>query len=433
MFKKTKLVINCDICDARKLNEEDYSCYEEIMINADIIIISEKSKSIFNRLPIEANYDNEIALPDDADTPTLKTANGPYKITRQTVQTDTDENIILVANGPLTIETGTEAVLKKYLRIVANGPVKYPQSLEICLDKMTINGPVSTYPDDHVLLGHNFIIDKYFLFRARENGRYYVDNTVIIPDMSVDTAALADKICFAAKKAVLPEKAVSDASKMFDESTPFVVVPDGMKLICGDSVLNQRLITINGGNLFIFGNLEVDKDADIEALMPQIQRLIVKGTVSLRANQEEAFYKLNAEFDKLEIIRDCRRFCNTVRVYLDKTIFDNSPNGIEVCNSAEVVIAEDVTPEMILDKLSISNCARVKCGSEQESSVAAVATNVAGIGNSADNGGSGQESSVAAVTTNAADIGNLADNDGMTGALKDLAHTKVINADSYIM
>lgn len=407
MFKKTKLVINCDICDARKLNEEDYSCYEEIMINADIIIISEKSKSIFNRLPIEANYDNEIALSDD-ETFVLKTVNGPYKITGQKEPEDTAENTILVINGPLTIELGTKAILEKYLRIIVNGPVKYPQSLEICLDKMTINGPVSTYPDGYVLLGHDFIIDEYFLFRATQNGKYFVDNTVFIEDTSVDTAALAEKVRFAAKNVVLPEKAISDASKMFDESTPFVVVPDGMKLICGDSVLNQRLITVNGGNLFISGDLEVNKDADIEALLPQIQRLIVKGTVSLRANQEEAFCKLNAEFDNLKIIRDCRRFSNAVRVYLDKTIFDNSPNGIEVCNSADVVIAENVTPEMILDKLSVSNCARIKCSSEQESSAAAIAVNVANIGNSADN-------------------------DGVLGALKDLAHTKVINADSYIM
>ncbi len=409
MFEKTNLLIHCDICDTRKIKEEDYSHYNEITINTDTVIVSEKSKSIFNRLPITANYDNEITLSDDADTPVLKTVNGPYKITGQVVLTDTSENTILTVNGPLTIEPGTEAVLKKYFRIIVNGPVKYPQSMESCLDRMTINGPVSTYPDGFVILGDNFIIDKYFLLRARENGRYYVDNTVIIPDTSVDTAALADKIRFAAKKAVFPEEAVRDASKIFDESTSFVTIPEGMKLICGDSVLNQRLITVNGGNLFIYGDLEVDKDADMEALLPQIQKLIVKGTVSLRADQEESFYRLNAEFDNLEIIKDCRRFNNALRVYLDKTIFDNSPNGIEVCNAADVVIAEDVTPEMILDKLSVSNCAKVKCSSEQESSVAAVAVNVANIGSLSDNNG------------------------GVLGALKDLTHTKVINADSYIM
>ena len=56
-----------------------------------------------------------------------------------------------------------------------------------------------------------------------------------------------------------------------------------------------------------------------------------------------------------------------------------------MCNAAEVVIAEDVTPEMILEKLSVANCARVKCGSEQESSVAAIAVNVTRIGSLADN------------------------------------------------
>ncbi len=70
------------------------------------------------------------------------------------------------------------------------------------------------------------------------------------------------------------------------------------------------------------------------------------------------------EFDELKIIKDCRRFNDVVRVYLNRTIFNNSPNGIEVCNAADIVITEDVTPEMILEKLSVANCARVKCGSE---------------------------------------------------------------------
>lgn len=45
MTENKRLVINCDICDTRKIEEENYSNYEQIVINADSIIINEKSKS----------------------------------------------------------------------------------------------------------------------------------------------------------------------------------------------------------------------------------------------------------------------------------------------------------------------------------------------------------------------------------------------------
>lgn len=408
MFEKTKLMVNCDLCDTRKLKEEDYSHYEKITINTDLLIVSKDSKSIFNRLPITANYDTEIELSDDAEV-SVKIANGPYEITGKT---SADEHTIFLVNGPLTIEPDTEEIIKKYDKIVANGPVKYPKSMEGCLNKMTINGPVQTYPDGYVLLGSDFTIDKYFPLRARENGRYYVDNEVVIKDSTVDAAMLAAKnILFASDRVILPESLINDIAKIFDEQTEFVVVPEGMKLIYGDSALNHRLLNKEGGKLFIYGNLDVDKEADIEALLPQVQKLIVKGCVLLRANQEEAFYKLDAEYDEIKIIRDCRRISNVPKAYLDKALFDNSPNGIEVCNAAEVVISDNVSPEMILEKLSVTNCAKINCSKEQESAASTIAVNVAKIGNSSSDDEEG----------------------GVLQSLKDLKNTKMINADSFIM
>ena len=33
-------VVNCNICDARKVKEEDLSSYEKIIINADTILVN---------------------------------------------------------------------------------------------------------------------------------------------------------------------------------------------------------------------------------------------------------------------------------------------------------------------------------------------------------------------------------------------------------
>ena len=52
---KKNLIINCEICDARNMREEDYLDYERILLNAEIVLVNETSKGILNRLPIQVN------------------------------------------------------------------------------------------------------------------------------------------------------------------------------------------------------------------------------------------------------------------------------------------------------------------------------------------------------------------------------------------
>ena len=49
MFNKKNFMLNCDVCDTRKMKEEDYSSYEKMMINAEVMIVNEASKSILNK------------------------------------------------------------------------------------------------------------------------------------------------------------------------------------------------------------------------------------------------------------------------------------------------------------------------------------------------------------------------------------------------
>ncbi len=39
MSEKKKFILNCDVCDARKIKEESLSEYEQIIINADLILV----------------------------------------------------------------------------------------------------------------------------------------------------------------------------------------------------------------------------------------------------------------------------------------------------------------------------------------------------------------------------------------------------------
>ena len=75
-----------------------------------------------------------------------------------------------------------------------------------------------------------------------------------------------------------------------------------------------------------------------------------------------------------------------------------------------IKIAEDVTPELILDKLTLANCAKVFCSEAQESAIAAIAQNVAQIGES---GGNALQDAL--------------------GSFQDMLSTKIVNAEYYVM
>ena len=407
MCNKKNYLLNCDVCDTRKIKEEDYSGYEKMMINADVVLVSATSKSILNRLPVTINQDCTIEIADDIEIE-LKTINGFYEITGATA---VQEHTLLIVNGSLNIHPGTEDTLAKYEKILVNGFVRCPKSLEGYLTKLSVNGSVSMYPDDCVILDSTFILDKYFPLRAKEGKKYYVENKVIVQDKAVDLEKLVQKnVQFVTKQLIVPEEMVEACVELFDEKVDFVVIPAGMTLHYGDAVLNEQLLEKEGSNIYVYGKLIVPEDCDLEILAESIKKIIVKENVVLKKDQEERFKRINAEYSQLEFKWEGRIIENKPSVRVDKVLLESSPNKVLVRNAATIKIASDVTPELILDRLMIENCAKVACDEEQESAIAAIAQNVAKIGESG-----GEELP------------------GIMDDFKDLQFTKMINADNYIM
>lgn len=407
MFNKKNYLLNCDVCDTRKMKEEDYSGYEKMMINTDLVIVSPSSKSILNRLPLTLNHDCTIEFEDDAEIK-VQAINGSYEITGTTA---VHEHTLLSVNGDLTIHPGTEESLQKYERIHVNGSVTCPKSLEGCLTKLSANGSVSVYPDDCVILDDTFIVDKYFPLRAREGRKYYVKDVVIVQDKSADMEKLVQKnVQFITRQLIVPEEMAEACVELFDEKTEFTVTPAGMTLHYGDAVLNEQLVEKNGDCIYVYGNLTIPDNAKLRALSDSITKLTVKRNVTLKKSQAEDFKKLNAEYSELTFKWEGRIIENKVSVKIDKTLLESSPDKVLVRNTAAAKIAPDITPELILDRLVIENCAKVSCSEEQESAVAAVSQNIGIIGDASEL--------------------NLSE---MVGGVKDLLSTKVINADSYIM
>ena len=407
MFDKKNYVLNCDICDARKMKEEDYNNYKNMIINADIVIVSTSSKSILNRLPVTINQDYTIEIADDVETE-LKVINGSYEITDSMV---VQEHTLLIVNGDLNIHSGTKEILEKYEKIHVNGSVRCAESISGYLTKLSASNSVSIYPDDCMILNDTFIVDKYFPLRAKEGNKYYVKDKVIIQDKSVDLQKLVEKnVRFVTEQLIIPEEMVESCIELFDEKVEFVIIPAGMTLHYGDAVLSEDLLKKEGDSIYVYGNLTVPKDVRLDILDEMISKLIVTETVVLMRNQEVSFKKLNVDYQRLEFKWEGRTIENKPSIHVDKILLENSPDKVLVKNTATIKIAEDVMPELILNRLMIKNCARVLCNENQKSAVAAIAQNVAQIGES---GGEEQK--------------------GMMSELKELLSAKVINADSYIL
>jgi hypothetical protein len=411
MSEKKNLMINCDVLDTRRMKEEDYAHYEQIVVNAYLVLVSEASKSILARLPLTLNHDKTIELPDDEPVE-LRTVNGVTELSGDAVVTG---RTMLIANGVLRVRPGAEKALEQYVSIDVNGEVECPKSLEGYFARANVNGRIEAYPDDCIPLKRNFKLDEYFPARAQENARYYA-RRVTFQNAKVDVAALAKKnVRFVVRRFIVPEELVETAAPLFDEEAECVVVPRGMAFLDDDTVLGEALVRRHGGKLFVYGDVSVDpKDRD-GAIFAKLEKLIVKGTLSVTARQEEALAALDAEYDELDITKG-RCMENIEKVRVDKTLLDGSPEGVKIKNVAKAVIAEDVTGGMILEKLALENVGTVACSEAQESAVAAVSENVGHIGASGEDDGA---------------------DDSPAGALIDMvknaAETRFVNADRYVM
>ncbi len=376
MNKKKKLTINCEICDTRKLSEKSYEEYEQIILNAETVIVNERSKELFNKLNIVCNAEKFIEVENDRalDIPVIKRINGSCSIGSAVPRED---NTVLKVNGTLTICPKAEEALRHYLRISVNGSVICPESMSGCLTRVSVNGSAITYPDDYTLLSNNFVIDKYFPLRAADNGKYFVPNTVKLFDKEASAAILAEKnVRFKAKKLLIPEEKIEEFAPLFDETTQFIVAPRGFSVVDGSAKLDDELVKKYGKNIFIYGNL--DAKGDISDIAARIEKLIITGKVTLTAKSAAVFEKISAEYKKSEIVKEVI-WDSQASAALTNDCLNISKEGISITNTGVVTVAEDIAPEDITRLVDLKNIGAVVCSEEQIAAVKTVGTNIGEI------------------------------------------------------
>ena len=407
MSEKRNLMINCDVCDARNAKEEYLSGYEQIMISTDLLLVSDESRGVLERLPAICNTDNTLEVDDNAN---LIFQNGSTEINcKSAFPTDT----VLAVNGDLLIHSDTSRQTLEALQAVnVTGSLLCPASLLTCIKDLYVTGEIKPYPDDCIVLSPVFTPDEYFHLRAKEGQKYYAEQEVRLIAPGIDLGTLRDKkVLFISPRFFVPAEKAADALELFNETASMEVIPQGYVFIDTCKELSESLLKKYGNRLFFRGNLTLTEGSI--ALLSRLEKLYVSGTILVPENLTEDFYQFDVECSSVKVVKEEKRHIleNSPRIVLDKDILTASPLGVLIRNSAVLTIAENITPQDILDHVEIVNCARVDCTENQKAAVYQKSTNVPQIGSREENG----------------------EPSGMLGILLNLAETKMINADKYVL
>lgn len=410
MSEKKKFILNCDVCDTRKIKEESLAGYEQIVVNADLLLVDERSRDVLHRLPLVCNAD---AMLDVEGEVAMISTNGRYELSGDTVF---GKKTVICVNGELSVRPGTEKVMENILKICVNGSARYPESMAPFLDRMMVNGEARCIPDGCIKLKPKFVIDKYFPLRAKQDGKYYVDRKVVLTDQEVDIKTLTDKnVHFVTERFLVREELAPQAIAMFEESVEMDVIPSGFAYVGEEAELNETLVQRYGKRIYIDGNLILSSGS--ERCFDKVEKLLVNGNVHLLERQAEAFAKVDASYRKLLFTKG-RHVSTKALIVVDERMLEASPDGVEIGNCAVLKVDKNVKPKLIMEKLSVKNCAQVFCSGEQKSALHLVCKNVAKIIDWEKQEDEEREDG---------------EDDGILGVPKKAANSKIVNADTYLL
>ena len=146
MSEPKTMVINCALCDATQTREETLQAYDQVVINAATVLVSEESAQLLHRYNVSLNAAAVYTVPAGCQP---KIQNGRYTISGDRTP---ERPTALMVNGALTIQPGSQEALRGYAAILVNGSVSCPESLSGQLPQLQVNGSTVIYPDNAILL-----------------------------------------------------------------------------------------------------------------------------------------------------------------------------------------------------------------------------------------------------------------------------------------
>lgn len=369
---KKNLSVEAAILDLRHLSEETLASYEQIGMQAALVLTGPDTETLLAKHAVEL----EAALVHRCDDETaVNVVNGKATLC---AARKPEEKTILIVNGKLNIDADAADTLRAYEKIVVNGKVLCPESLVgLVTEKCSVNGKLSAYPDDAVVLNGTVKLDRLFLLRAQER-LYWTDRQFVAAAPDLDAAALAAKGArFSAPRVLLAERFVETLLPLFNEDAEVTVLPEGTVLVDDDLELTSRSIRRYGARIHVLGDVTVSAEA-ADAL-EQLEYLHSSGDVLLPAALEDAFCSIpDVVYKGLRVMKG-KLIHGSAEAKINAGVLASAADGISCMDCNIVTLDKMLTPEEIMARLQLNSCAVVCCTAAQEAAVTAVSTDVACI------------------------------------------------------
>lgn len=369
---KKNLSVEAAILDLRHLSEETLASYEQIGMQAALVLTGPDTETLLAKHAVEL----EAALVHRCDDETaVNVVNGKATLC---AARKPEGKTILIVNGKLNIDADAADTLRAYEKIVVNGKVLCPESLVgLVTEKCSVNGKLSAYPDDAVVLNGTVKLDRLFLLRAQER-LYWTDRQFVAAAPDLDAAALAAKGArFSAPRVLLAERFVETLLPLFNEDAEVTVLPEGTVLVDDDLELTSRSIRRYGARIHVLGDVTVSAEA-ADAL-EQLEYLHSSGDVLLPAALEDAFCSIpDVVYKGLRVMKG-KLIHGSAEAKINAGVLALAADGISCMDCNIVTLDKMLTPEEIMAGLQLNGCAVVCCTAAQEAAVTAVSTDVACI------------------------------------------------------
>ena len=294
---KKNLNVTAAVLDLRKVSEETFASYEDIKLQAALVLTTPRVEALLAKYPVEM----EAAVSQSCGEDTVVSiVNGKSSLS---AAHKPEKDTILMVNGKLTIAADAADTLRSYNKIIINGKAVCPESLTAVVnEKAMVNGKLSVYPDEAVVLKGTVKLDRSFLVRAK-NCLYWTEKQFVAVDAKLDVDALAAKgVRFAAPKAVITEPLAEKLVPLFTDDTELVILPEGAAFVDDDLKLTPSALRRYGSKLYVTGDVNIP--AESAGVLGKVEYLHVGGEVTVAAALEDAFYDIpDTEYSELRVLK----------------------------------------------------------------------------------------------------------------------------------
>lgn len=335
-----KLQVNTAICDMLKTTLEDLQKYECVNVNTALLLVSKSSKKLLATGLININMAKMIELDDECEVCSI---NGGLTIGPDSVAPS--KLTLLNVNGGLIIYPGSRKAIEGYSHIIVNGGLVLPNSIP--MSSITVNGGVTRYPDEAVLL-EDLVINDSFINTTKPETLFFVEGS--LQDLNCNPAPLLEKkVSIIVSNVVVYEEYEATLSSIVQGRQNWECIPSGFAYIHGVD-LDYDVVYQYGKNLYISGDLYVSREN--AHVLDSLDTLIVTGQSIIPASSIDKFKERCKKTTSMLTYKGEGWRISENSETLTKELLNDMPDGVTIfLSTSELIIASDISGEDILGKV----------------------------------------------------------------------------------